>query len=159
MKTLTVAAIGWPLLLLSVVWARQGGHLPLWTVAVYAVASRICHQLPGRSFHTNGVQWPVCARCAGLYLAAPAGALAAWIGRGHSRLRRASAWVILGLAAIPTIATLAIEWPGFGFPSNLARAAAALPLGAAVAFVVVREAEGLSTPFRRAPAAGTGRSR
>lgn len=157
MKTLTAAAIAWPVLLASVVWARQGGHLPLWTFAVYAAASRICHQLPSRSFHTNGVQWPVCARCAGLYLAAPVGALAAWMSRGHTRGGRASPWLILGLAALPTMATLAIEWPGFGAPSNLARAIAALPLGAAITFVLVREVDGRSTPLRRAPAAKVAR--
>jgi hypothetical protein len=40
-------------------------------------------------------------------------------------------------AAIPTLATILLEW-GFGWPiSNTVRAVAALPFGVAVAFVVV----------------------
>lgn len=140
MRTLTAAAFVWPLLLASVVWARQNGSHPMWTLAVYAIASRICHQLADRSFHTNGVQWPVCARCAGLYLAAPFGAVVALAARRRPRLWRAAAWPILIVAALPTAVTLAIEWPGLGAPSNLTRAVAALPLGAAITFLMVRVA-------------------
>jgi uncharacterized membrane protein len=144
MKPLALAAIVWPGLLGAVVWARQGGHLPLWTVAVYAIGARICHQLPDRSFFTNGVQWPVCARCAGLYAAAPVGAVFAWASRTHRWAWAEAAWPIFLLAALPTAVTLAIEWPGLGSPSNLTRAVAALPLGAAVTFLIVRAAAGRS---------------
>jgi uncharacterized membrane protein len=142
MKTLAAAAIAWPLLLVSVVWARQDGSQPLWTTAVYVVGSKICHQIAERSFHTNGVQWPVCARCAGLYLAAPIGAAVAIAARRRSWVWGAAAWPILIVAALPTIVTLAIEWPGLGAPSNVTRALAALPLGAAIAFLIVRTAGG-----------------
>jgi len=148
MKTLTAAAIAWPLLLASVVWVRQGGHDPLWATAVYFVGSRICHQLAARSFHTNGVQWPVCARCAGLYLAAPMGAVVALSARTWPRLWGAAAWPILIVAAVPTLVTLAIEWPGLGAPSNLTRALTALPLGAAIAFLIVRTAGGRREAIR-----------
>jgi uncharacterized membrane protein len=145
MKTLTAVAIAWPLLLAAVVLARVDGSAPLWTSAVYAIGSRICHQIPARSFHTAGVQWPVCARCAGLYIAAPIGAVmalgAARVRRaGRSRLSQLSSWAVLIPAAIPTALTLAIEWPGLGAPSNVIRAVCALPLGAALAFLVVRAA-------------------
>jgi uncharacterized membrane protein len=148
MKTLTAAAIAWPLLIASVVWARQGGHEPLWTAAVYLVGSKICHQLADRSFHMNGVQWPVCARCAGLYLAAPIGAVVAIAARRRPRVWSAASWPILIIAAIPTLVTLAIEWPGLGAPSNLTRALAALPLGGAIAFLIVRTAGGRSEAIR-----------
>jgi uncharacterized membrane protein len=148
MKTLTAAAIAWPLLLASVVWARQGGSLPLWTAAVYVVGSKICHQIADRSFHTNGVQWPVCARCAGLYLAAPIGAVVALAARRRLRVWGAAAWPIFIVAAVPTVVTLAIEWPGLGAPSNLTRALAALPLGAAIAFLIVRAAGGRREAIR-----------
>jgi len=142
MKTLTAAAIAWPLLLVSVVWARQDGHAPLWTTAVYLIGSKICHQLADRSFHTNGVQWPVCARCAGLYLAAPIGAVVAIAARRRPKVWSAASWPILIVAAVPTIVTLAIEWSGVGAPPNLTRALTALPLGAAIAFLIVRTAAG-----------------
>jgi uncharacterized membrane protein len=148
MKTLAAAAMAWPLLLASVVWARQDGSQPLWTTVVYLVGSKICHQIAERSFHTNGVQWPVCARCAGLYLAAPIGAVVAIAARRRSRMWAAPAWPIFIVAAVPTLVTLAIEWPGLGAPSNLTRALAALPLGAAIAFLIVRTAGGRREAIR-----------
>jgi len=153
MKILTAAAIVWPVILAATVLARQHGQMPVWTLAIYAIGSRICHQIPARSFHLHGVQWPVCARCLGLYLAAPIGAVAALVAhdravRGDGRLWRLGAWPLLMLAAFPTACTLAIEWPGFGAPSNLTRALAALPLGAAIAFLVVRAAAGRHAAIR-----------
>src|ERR1041385_1340437 len=78
---LAAAALTWPVLLAAAVWVRQDGHAPAWTTVVYAFCSRICHQRPDRSFFSGGVQWPVCGRCAGLYLAAPVGAILALRGR------------------------------------------------------------------------------
>jgi uncharacterized membrane protein len=142
MKTLVAAAIAWPLLLGSVVWARQGDAHPLWTSAIYRIGSMICHQKADRSFHTGGVPWPVCARCTGLYAAAPFGAVIAIAAasRRRSTLWKAGAWPIFIVAAIPTAITLAIEWPRIAATSNLVRFVTALPLGAAVAFLIVRVA-------------------
>ena len=59
------------------------------------------------------------------------------INRGQPLLARALRWRWTVAAAIPTFATVVLEW-GFGWPlSNTVRAVAALSLGAAVAFVVV----------------------
>ncbi len=35
---------------------------------VMAIGSSVCHQLPGHSFHRDDLQFPICARCSGLYL-------------------------------------------------------------------------------------------
>lgn len=35
---------------------------------IFAVGSSICHQIPSHSFVVEGVQFPLCARCTGLYL-------------------------------------------------------------------------------------------
>jgi hypothetical protein len=53
-----------------------------------------------------------------------------------------SAWFIFILASIPTAITLVVEWPGLAAPSNLVRALTALPLGASIAFLIVRVAGG-----------------
>jgi len=140
-RVLVVAAIGWPALLGATVWERTSGSHPAWTSLVYAASSRVCHQIPARSFHTDHVQWPVCARCSGLYLAAPFGAVAAIALVGYRRPSRATLWW-LAIAAIPTAFTLVIEWLGIAHPSNPARFVAAWPLGAAVAWVLVRTAAG-----------------
>lgn len=137
---LTAASIAWPLLLGSAVWDRsRHSHEPtVWATAVYLAASGVCHQHPERSFHSAGAQWPVCARCAGLYLAAPIGALmAAATRRRHAR----RPWWLLAAAA-PTAITWGLEWFGLVAVGNAVRAAAALPLGAALAAVIVSVASG-----------------
>ena len=108
---------------------------------VYVVGGFVCHQLPERSFHLEGAQVPVCARCAALYWAAPFGLVAALGfarrqpritgGTSPAAVRRA-----LLLSAIPTLVTLAIEAPGFGTPSNVVRAVAAVPVGLTVTWAV-----------------------
>jgi len=35
---------------------------------ITAVGSSLCHQIPSHSYILNGVQFPICARCTGLYL-------------------------------------------------------------------------------------------
>jgi uncharacterized membrane protein len=134
-RALLVAACVWPLLLASSVWARHGeSHPPVWTQALYFAAGRICHQRPERSFATAGVQWPVCGRCSGLYLSAPFGAAWAWARRRDLGVRRRHFLI----AALPTLVTLAMEWSGGIAVSNVTRAIAALPLGFAIAWLLVR---------------------
>jgi uncharacterized membrane protein len=135
-RWLVAAAIGGPLVMGAAVGARIAGSGPVWTTIVYAAAGRVCHQRPDRSFVTHGVQWPVCGRCAGLYLGAPLGALATLSGL-RARGRASGA---LAIAALPTLVSWVAEHV-FGLPqSNLVRAGLALPLGALVAYVIVRVA-------------------
>ena len=35
---------------------------------IFSIGSSLCHQIPSHSFVLNGVQFPLCARCTGLYL-------------------------------------------------------------------------------------------
>ena len=134
---LVAASVVWPLLLGAAVWARDGrSPAPVWTNIVYLAASRVCHQIPERTFSTAGVEWPVCGRCSGLYLAAPVGALAAvWPVRRRLRTSRLR-WV-LAAAALPTALSVALEWTGVAHGTSLGRALMALPLGAAIAYTVV----------------------
>jgi hypothetical protein len=143
-RWLVLAAVAGPIVLMSAWAMRVTGHGPAWLAdLVYLAASRVCHQRPDRSFVTAGVQWPVCGRCAGLYLAAPFGAAAALVLRRRPpdfRLRALLLW-----AAVPTALTLGLEWSGAAPISTFARALAALPLGAVIAFVLVRAAPGAPT--------------
>jgi uncharacterized membrane protein len=140
-KALAIASIVWPALMGFAVWDRVGGHGGIVTLVVYAAGSRICHQKVERSFHTDDVAWPVCARCSGLYASAPFGAVAALLLR---RRRAASPRYVtwLAIASVPTALTLGLELAGLAAPSNLTRAIAALPAGAMIAFVLVRLAAG-----------------
>lgn len=133
-KLLVVASIAWPLFLASGWWSRADGGPPWLTVAVYLSAGRVCHQRPERSFFTGNVQWPVCGRCAGLYLAAPVGALAAFARRRRGGAPHAT-WLVV--AALPTAVTMAVELASLAPVSSVVRAAAALPLGVAIGFFIV----------------------
>ncbi|SRR5258708_3439808 len=126
-----VAAI----LLAPIALASEHRGFALPAILVYAAGERVCHQRPDRSFHVGHSQLPVCARCTGLYVSAAAGAVAGlWAA---SSLRGARARRILLLAALPTAFTWTSEMAGLAHPSNLVRAAAALPLGFAAAWMIV----------------------
>lgn len=126
---LVVAAVVWPALLGGALIDRVDGHPSTAGTFVYLSAAQLCHQRPDRSFHTAGHQWPVCARCAGLYLSAPVGALA---GLAVARARRSTLVAALVAAAVPTAATWGWEAIG-GDVSGLVRAVAAAPLGSTLA--------------------------
>ena len=109
------------------------------SAGTYLVGGLICHQRPERSFRLWGVQMPVCARCAGLYGGAALGAVVAgaWAAGRRLSTQRASAvrWVVLG-AAVPTGASVIMEALGVFEGSAVIRAVGAIPLGAAVTWVV-----------------------
>ena len=131
---LTASAVIWlALLLVAPLFPREAALL-------YQSASRICHQQPERSFHVAGVQLPVCARCFGLYASGAAGAIGAWlVGRSRRGTPNpGQARLLFAAAALPTVATVAVEWLGLAQPSNLGRAIASLPLGAVAGWVFVR---------------------
>lgn len=132
----------------SVSWLSLLVAAPVLSVPIagilYAAGSLLCHQIPERSFYVAGFQLPVCARCLGLYAGGALGSTAvvvagrAFRARHSAALGQRSLYVATLLAAIPTMATVVIE-RGMGWPvSNAARAAAAVPLAAVVAFVVMR---------------------
>jgi uncharacterized membrane protein len=112
----------------------------------YALGSFICHQRPERSFDLFAAQMPVCARCAGLYAGAAIGAFLT-VAAGWRSISSSVPWrAVLLAAALPTAAMWVVEAVGMAAPSNLTRAVAALPLGAAVAWVVVDAARGPAPP-------------
>jgi uncharacterized membrane protein len=136
-RAVPVAAVLWAILIVSTPLMGSmpsgAGVARLAGAAAYWTGATVCHQRPERSFHTHGVQWPVCARCSGLYLSAAFGILVTW-ARGRTRRAMAfEAWrTVLIAAAVPTAVSLVLEWWAPRLASGLARALAAAPLGAAV---------------------------
>ena len=137
-----VATVAWMLMLVMVPFllARGTGARAVTAASAgtYLVWSIVCHQRPDRSFRLWGVQMPVCARCAGLYLGAVVGALLAG-GRRGARVTASMASpalrVLVLAAAVPTGVTWLAEAVGWlPFACGL-RAVAAVPLGAAVTWV------------------------
>jgi uncharacterized membrane protein len=139
------AAIGgtviWAALLPTVPFlvSHLRGSTPAWLLSagVYAFGSLICHQLPARSFYLWSAQLPVCARCTGIYLGAAIAALGG-AAASDTRLKPSRPMQIAALAALPTIATLVFEWTTGVTPANWIRALAGLPLGAWLAWLVIR---------------------
>ena len=154
-RVLIASSVVWALLLpLAPFAASQPAPARVWyalAFVVYGAGSVLCHQLPERSFVLWSAQLPVCARCAGIYLGA---AVAAVIASGFSGTTAASGVAVLGprsilaVAALPSAMTLIYEWTSGDTPSNVIRALAGAPLGAAIVFVVVRA-------LREAPAGRT----
>lgn len=69
LRSKVVAAIsGWWLLLLLAPLLRD--KTPELSAFLYLFFSPICHQMPERSFFVFDHQFPVCARCAGIYAGA-----------------------------------------------------------------------------------------
>jgi uncharacterized membrane protein len=123
---------------------------PRVAAVTYMAGSLICHQQSDRSFHYGTAQFPVCARCYGLYGGGVVGVLswAGLAGIGAARRRAAARWTsfavvrgVLIVAAVPTVATVALAWIGWD-ASNAVRAILAIPLGVAIAAVVTAVAAG-----------------
>ena len=110
------------------------------TAVVYAAAGHICHQRPERSFHLDGRPLAVCARCTGLYLAAPLGLAGVMLMRRRAQAddRTYRRWrLAIVAAAVPTVISVGLEWiAGPGLSCNISRALTALPLGAVLAAAV-----------------------
>jgi uncharacterized membrane protein len=86
---------------------------------------------------------PVCARCLGIYGGAAVAATVHVLGASVADSARwrllspaAARQVFLG-TALPTIATVALEWLGVWSPTNVVRAMAGVVIGAGGAFVVM----------------------
>jgi uncharacterized membrane protein len=105
------------------------------TAFIYAVGSIVCHQVPERSFHISGLQFPVCARCTGLYIGGAIG-LFVWLLPGDRALGSRQARRALLIAVVPTAVTLATAELGWWDPANALRALLAAPLGLAVGVIV-----------------------
>lgn len=118
------------------------GRSESWAVVagpVYLIGALLCHQLPERSFHLSAAQWPVCARCAGIYVGAAAGAVVSAITplRAFEAGAVAHARLVLFVSVLPSAGTLLYEWTTNITPTNGVRGAAGCFLGAIVAWVVV----------------------
>src|SRR5713101_8023348 len=127
-----VMAIAWAVLLPLAAWIASRHGLP-WPVSVFAFVvyrcgSLLCHQVPERSFHLWATQMPVCARCTGIYSGGALAALATAVVGRRGRLP-VPARTALIVAAMPSLATLLVEWTGGEMPAGWLRALAGAPLG------------------------------
>jgi uncharacterized membrane protein len=102
--------------------------------AVYVIGAGVCHQRPDRSFAGVSGPWPVCGRCAGLYLSAAVMGLALGVWAAADRqapVVRWRAWMLF--AAAPTAVSWLAEHAGLLSTPSLVRFVLAIPLGALAA--------------------------
>lgn len=128
MTLLAALAAGWVALVLAAPWLPT----PAASV-VYLFGARICHQLAERSWHLDGAQLPVCARCLGIYAGA---ALTFVYVRGASLVRLAPRTRQGSRHKMALIAALALNVLTLWSPSNSDRTAAGLALGIALAWAI-----------------------
>jgi len=133
---LVLGAVAWviAIVMAPLAIASGSGVARACASATYAAGSFVCHQIPARSFHIAGRQFAVCGRCTGLYVSALAGGALALLFRRRLPIDDRTA---LAVAAIPTALSWGLEHVGLAAQSNAIRAAAALPLGFAAAWVVI----------------------
>lgn len=79
------------------------------TVKGMAIGASVCHQIPSHSFHLDEMQFPICARCSGLYLGSLVG-----IGYYLTQGRRAAP---PRRSFIALLLLLTIAWGGDGVNS------------------------------------------
>ena len=110
----------------------------------YLAGAHICHQRPERSFHRANAQYPVCARCHGLYAGAALGVIGWLLASGGGPVARDRALRLvradylrrgLILTALPTGLSVSLDWIGVWDGSNISRALLALPLGGMIAAI------------------------
>jgi uncharacterized membrane protein len=142
---LLVVAVLWgaaiPFVALADLPASNGGRMV--RALVYVVGAGVCHQRPDRSFASANGPWPVCARCAGLYLSAAVMGLAMglWaIAGGRPAILRWRVWMLF--VASPTAVSWLAERAGLLSTTNLVRFTLAVPLGAVAAMMLAAAAFG-----------------
>ena len=117
----------------------RGHPVAVVSAGVYFIGGLVCHQQASRSFQIEGVQMPVCARCAGLYFGGALGVLVPLRARCYRRSDRRhtlTRWrEVMLVAAVPTGLTMLGELGGVLPSSGELRAVAAVPLGVAVTWV------------------------
>jgi uncharacterized membrane protein len=144
---LAAALLGWN----AALFAAPQAAYPRVAAFTYLSGALVCHQKPERSFHRGAAQYPVCARCLGLYAGAAIGMIA-WVmiaGLGGTSRPRAARWlktrvvrITLTAVALPTVVTWALASVHVWDASNAMRFVLALPLGATIAAVIAAVAAG-----------------
>jgi uncharacterized membrane protein len=82
--------------LLSIVALFVNAPPDSWLGKAKWIGYALCHQLPDRSFFAHEHQYPLCARCTGIYLGFVTGVLFLWL-RGRTKAARLPPEPIVGL--------------------------------------------------------------
>ncbi len=131
--TAIALAVFVPWALLSVM-----GHTPLAvgiSDAVFRFFSIFCHQLPWRSLFFEGIQMPVCARCASIYAATALGLIYLRL-KGFGEKEFKMNWLLFVLLLAPTGIDGTTQMLGWRESTNALRLVTGVPYGLAYAYVL-----------------------
>lgn len=103
--------------------------------SVFRFFSIFCHQLPWRSLFFNGIQMPVCARCASIYVATALG-LAFFRLKGYGGRELRMNWPLLILLFLPTGVDGFTQYLGMRESTNLLRLVTGFPYGLGYAYLL-----------------------
>jgi uncharacterized membrane protein len=143
-----IAAVAWAMALPAATYVAgtvpPESPLAAASALVYGFGSVVCHQRPERSLWSWNVVWPVCARCAGLYVGGALVGIAVLVGP-RSPSRRLKLWRhaqgAIAIAALPAVVSLLYEWSTGRVPGNALRLVTGLPIGFTVLAVIVSAAD------------------
>ena len=129
---MTLGVVG---LILSAPLAQAHGY-PAFAATIYTAFHFVCHQIPERSFHLEGYQFAVCARCTGLYSGFTAATIFYPLARS---LRRTDTpgrlWLFL--AAAPLAIDFSLGYFGIWANTHLSRLLTGALLGAVSVFYIM----------------------
>jgi uncharacterized membrane protein len=116
--------------------------------AVYRVFSFACHQIPERSFHLEGHQFGVCARCTGLYAGFAVAALIYPLARSlQSTDTPAPRWLLL--ATLPLVMDFALGYFSIWQNTQLSRFLTGALLSSVAVFYIMPGLIDLSSAITR----------
>lgn len=132
---LLVISIGWLAIIFAAPILAANGH-PLSALVIYQSLSAVCHQMPERSFHLDGLPLGVCSRCTGIYAGFIAGLLVYPFARSLRDQQMPSRfWMIL--AVLPALIDFGGGYLGLFTNTFFSRAATGALLGTVAAFYVL----------------------
>lgn len=115
--------------------ALASGHDTL-ALVIYRAFSRVCHQIPERSFYVAGHPLAACARCTGIYFGFAAGVVLYPLVRSLKRVDApARKWLLVAL--LPMALDFALDFLGVRGNTHLTRSLTGALAGAVTAFYVL----------------------
>jgi uncharacterized membrane protein len=115
-------------------WLASHGH-PVAGAVLREGFSKVCHQMPERSFWLFGAPMAVCSRCAALYAGGLLGVLVVPLVRGVTTPAPSRVWFAAALA--PAVADFALGSAGIVENTFWSRGVTGLASGAAAAFYIL----------------------
>ncbi|MFZ4985155.1 MAG: DUF2085 domain-containing protein [Blastocatellia bacterium] len=149
--TLMVASV-WILALFLPPWLMAGGQM-VGGVIGYQMFSIICHQVPERSWQSQGFPLAVCSRCTAIYFGGLIGLLmyplvVGFAARGADYAARTRRWLML--STLPMLADVGLDWLGVIRNTFVTRTLTGLIVGVAAALHLYHLLVGAAAEWRLA---------